>query len=279
MITPRLTFRILDINVVIGCPDHELQSLVLGNWERMRAVTSAPDLVYEITRTNSPLGVSISGPEAARRNSPDDGEFLYQLEHALTVAIQRRRHDLYFLHAAALEWAEKAILLVAPSGGGKSTTTWGLLHHGFGYLSDELAPIDLRSLQVYAYPRALCLKRQPPTGYPLPDNILITPPTLHVPVPSSGRDFPSLPLVAVFFVHFDPNAAAPQVRPIAAAETAARLYANALNQLAHANAGLDAAARIAQSTAGFVLESAELAATCDLVRETLQSVPAFSPPS
>jgi hypothetical protein len=33
--------------------------------------------------------------------------------------------------------SRRAAALVAPSGDVKSTTTWGLLHHGFKYLSDE----------------------------------------------------------------------------------------------------------------------------------------------
>ena len=75
----------------------------------------------------------------------------------------------------------------------------------------------------------------------------------------------SCPLVAVYFVKYCPGASSPTVRAISAGEVSARLYANNLNQLAHANAGLDAAVQIAKSIPGFALDSADLAATCALV--------------
>ena len=53
--------------------------------------------------------------------------------------------------------------VLGKTGAGKSTTAWGLLHHGFSYLSDELAPIDLETLEVLPYRHALCLKRRPPS--------------------------------------------------------------------------------------------------------------------
>ena len=50
------------------------------------------------------------------------------------------------------------MLLAGASGNGKSTTAWALLHRGFQYLSDELAPLDLSAMTVHAFPHALCLK-------------------------------------------------------------------------------------------------------------------------
>jgi hypothetical protein len=199
--------------------------------------------------------------------SDDVGEFLYVLEGDVTIALQRIRKDLYFLHAAVAEVDGRAFLLVAESGGGKSTTLWGLLHHGWGYLSDELAPIDLSSNKVHAYPRALCLKRPPPHPYPLPAATVETPWTFHVPVQLLPQVSPmeSCPLVAVYFVKYCPDTSNPAIREISAGEAGARLYANTLNQLAHANAGLDAAVGIARSIPSFALDSADLAATCALV--------------
>jgi hypothetical protein len=96
------------------------------------------------------------------------------LKKELTIDLQKIRRELYFLHAASLSLAGQGLLIVAASGRGKSTTAWALLHHGFDYLSDELAPVDLGSLRVQPYPHALCLKKAPPLPYSLPERTLRT---------------------------------------------------------------------------------------------------------
>jgi hypothetical protein len=201
----------------------------------------------------------------------DDGLFLYLFEKDMTIALERIRHDLYFLHAAALEYRGKLHLLVAESGGGKSTTSWALLHHGFHYASDELAPVNLDSMLVDPYPHALCLKKEPPVPYQLPAETLHTSRTLHIPVEALPSDVVghSLPLQSILFVHYDPHAKSPSIQPVSAAQAGARVYANGLNQLAHPGDGLDAALQIAQHCKCYILESANLEATCQLIKEML----------
>jgi len=91
----------------------------------------------------------------------DYAELLYAAEKDLTIELQKQRSDLYFLHAAALALSDNAFLLVAPSGSDKSTTIWELMHHGFSYLSDELSPVDLTTMEVHGYPHAICFKKNP----------------------------------------------------------------------------------------------------------------------
>jgi len=69
---------------------------------------------------------------------------------------------------------------------------------------------------------------------------------------------------------YDPDALAPSVRRLTAGEAAARLYANALNPLAHAGEGLDGAIRIATASRCFELTTAELASTCALLTATME---------
>ena len=189
------------------------------------------------------------------------------MEQAIVVAVQERRPDLLFLHAAALERDGGVILLVGESGHGKSTTAWGLLHHGFGYLSDELAPVDPKSLEVMPYPHALCLKRRPPPAYPLPAAAFDLGATMHVPVRAMPGRAPASPcaLKAVVFVRHEPGARDPVLRPIGSADAAARLYVSTLNALAHPARGLDAVLRVATRSSCFSLQAAELARTCELV--------------
>ena len=262
-----LFYRILGVNVAVHCPAVELRDLVQAHWGHFASGEAAPDLTYAISRDEPTSSILISRPGQQTIRTSDEGQFLYELEGAANIALQLLRRDLYFLHAAVAEVEGKAYLFVAESGGGKSTTLWGMLHHKWSYMSDELAPIDLSSMHVHSYPRALCLKRRPPQAYPLPEETIETSRTFHVP----ARDLPqvsqleSCPLEAIYFVRYCPNASTPAIDAISVGESAARLYANTLNQLAHANAGLDAATQIARSVSSFSLDSADLAATCALV--------------
>jgi len=269
------SFRLLGVDIGVQCTDSELLALVKANWGSTATVAPQPDVMYSITRINSGDGILVTRSGAAPLMTANTGEFMYDLEKDLTMELQRRRSDLFFLHAAAAEVRGRACLLVAESGQGKSTTVWALLHHGFGYLSDELAPIDLSSMQVQAYPHALCLKRPGPAPYSsLPSGTLSTSHTLHVPIDFLPRvaQLESYSLATIFFLSYVPSAAHPVIRSISTGEASARLYANALNQLAHPNAGLDAAVHIAQSVPCFRLDAAELSSTCTLIAATFNDV-------
>ena len=262
------SFQAFEVSVRFQCGDPELLQLVKANWGALATRVSRPDgLVYSISRGDSPHDILIARAGQAAIVSAGNAEFIYALERDIVLELQQRRADYYFLHAAAAEKDGHACLLVAPSGQGKSTTAWALLHHGWRYLSDELAPIDLATLQVHAYPHALCLKREPAAPYRLPRGTISTSHTLHVPtdcLPNTPQ-VNSCPLAAIFFLEYLPAAAEPVIRSITIGEASARLYANALNQLAHPNAGLDAAVYLARNLPSFRLHTAGLSETCQLI--------------
>jgi hypothetical protein len=165
-------------------------------------------------------------------------------------------------------------MLVAASGSGKSTMTWALVHHGFRYLSDELGPIDLKTWKVCPYPHALCLKAATPASYPLPTKTLYTSRALYIPTEAipSGVSRSSIPLAAIFLLRYCPGAFGPAVPPISRTEVGMRLFAHALNPLAHPGDGLDGAIAIATRSACFALATADLPDTCALVIATLQGL-------
>ena len=230
------------------------------------------DLTYTVGKNKQAAVFFIKREGQRPLFAVDSGKFLFLFERDMTIELQKLRHDLYFVHSAALEFSGRACMLVAASRSGKSTTTWALLHHGFRYLSDELGPVDPQTLEIYPYSRALCLKNEPPDPYPLPEKTLATSRTLLVPVealPRGNGDGP-IPLAAIFFVRYRPEATGASVRPISSAEGGARLFANALNPLAHPGAGLDGAIEIATKSACFELFTSDLPSTCALVKTTLE---------
>lgn len=259
--------------------DRESVEMLLGNYSFFSTHPKNPILKYAVTR-NGECGFEILRNTGSLLVASDDGDFLFQMEKEITIEVQKRRSDLYFLHAAVLDHNGLGLMLVANSGGGKSTTTWALCHHGFRYLSDELAPIDLKTLEVFPYAHALSLKRDPPSPYSLPNETIRTSRTIHVPVSALpvGSKGVRTRLGAIFFVSHRPDLKSPRATPISRTEAAARLFANALNPLAHAGEGLDGVLEIAARCSSFELATNNLPLTCALVKETVVIVEGFRNP-
>jgi hypothetical protein len=267
-----LSFTVLGCHVVIQCSDAEAYALLQANYGGLqRESRDAAELRYTVGRQAGSQAFLLRRAGETPRRAADAGALLFMVEKDCTIALQILRPDLYFVHAAVLEWAGSAVMLVAASGEGKSTTTWALLHHGFRYCSDELGPVDVQTCEVYPYPHALCLKEEPPAAYPLPTQTLCTPSTLHIPTAALPSEICTGPirLAAIFFVQYRPKAAGPTVRLMHTAEAAARLFAHALNPLAHAEEGLDGAVATATRCPCFALHTADLPATCALMVRTL----------
>jgi hypothetical protein len=269
----RLHLAVLGQRVCIDCASPSLATLVAANF-RALITAAAPepvDLHYAIDAGDAGRRFVLRAPDETTLVSGAPGDLLFDLEKHLTVTLQWRRPELLFLHAAALARSGRAWLLAGDSGAGKSTTSWALLHYGWRYLSDELAPIDLDSVRVYPYPHALCLKRRPPPGYPLPDTTLDLGRTLHVPPDSLPAPVEMLPcaLGGIVFLRYRPGLGAPLLRSLSRAETCGRLYAVTLNALAHPGHGLDAAKGLAERVPGHALECDDLAAACELLGRSL----------
>jgi hypothetical protein len=271
-----LFIRVLGCVIKLTCQHSRVLDLLRQNYGPMEYHDSkAPDLEYSIQTSRRGPRFRIIREGRNPLLAAEDGDLLYVVEKDLTIELQKLRRDLYFLHAAALAFGQHAFLLVAPSGGGKSTTTWALLHHGFGYLSDELSPVDLNTMRIHSYPHAICLKREPPCAYPLPSNTVRTSRTLHIPV--VGRTTGRTSLRCIFFLDLSAETKRPVMYELSSGEAAARLYAHALNPLAHGDEGLRGAVEIAQSVPSVYLRFGDLHLTCELIKERLQDLLTTTP--
>ena len=255
----------------VACDDPAAARVLRENYAALsRDSPGGADLRFHVSAQASSSGFVLRRHDGRLLLAADLGDLVFQVEKAIIVALQERRPDLLFLHAASLARDRFAWLLVGESGAGKSTTAWALLHHGFSYLSDELAPVDLVTLEVLPYPHALCLKRQPPPPYLLPAESLDLGRTIHVPprlLPSPAL-LDACPLQAVFFVGRDSRGGKPAVRRVSTAEAAARMYVSTLNALAHDARGLDAVLRVVGRISCFVLQAGDLERTCQVVAAT-----------
>jgi hypothetical protein len=269
-----IELSVFDCDIRVECLDRQATSLLNSNYGWFKRAVEEPQIRYRITRQGTAEGRLIARNGAYPELARDAGDFLFMFEKDMTIEAQKLRSDLYFVHAAVLELDGRALALVAPSGYGKSTAAWGLLHHGFKYVSDELAPVDPSVMQVHPFPHALCLKAVPPNGYPLPKETIYTTVTAHVPTPfvPCETTMETIPLKAIFFVRFIGEISEPVLKPIGKAEAAARLFTNALNPLAHTGDGLDGAIEIVSKTHCFELLSSNLKPTSELIKSTFLSV-------
>jgi hypothetical protein len=260
-----LHFSLLGIGVRVRCPHAPLRRLLARSYGAAHAGRGRAPLRYEVGGGSARAILRLTRAGARPRRAADAGHLLRAFDADLGMQLQRLRRDLFFLHAAVLVRHGRAVLLVGPSGAGKSTAAWALVRHGFRYAGDELAPVDVERMRVFPCPRALCLKDVPPAGYPLPADAARTSWGWHVPLsrlPGARRRAP-VPLAAVFFVERTTGTGAPRgQRRRRPAEVAARLYAHALNPLAHPAHGLDPAVRLAEVVPAFVLDTRRLAASC-----------------
>jgi len=201
--------------------------------------------------------------------SPRTGDIIHEIDNQLSIHLARARPDLYFVHGGVLSFEGKAILLAGESGAGKSTLTYALASAGLEYFSDEIAGIEPGTGLVHPYPRAICLKREPPAPLALPSSgCLRTEWTLHVAARSLSATVaggPS-PLKKIFFISYTPSQRSPAVRPLSVGEAALRLYQNALNQLAHPECGLDSTLKLVREASCYELLSAGIE---DTVRAVL----------
>ena len=175
----KLYLKVFDVITLVECESEHIVSILRAGFSAFLVEQCDYTLKYSIT-TGKEQGFIIQRYGLDHEMGAENTyALLYNFEKDLTIELELCRKDLFFVHGAALELGGKAILISAPSGSGKSTTTWAWLHHGFNYLSDELAPIALDTLNIQPFPHALNQKKHPPEPYILPEATFKTDRTMH----------------------------------------------------------------------------------------------------
>ena len=227
-------------------------------------------LTFNIAPSRDENGWILS-KEEERVYCRDSADLLYDFEKIATMQLQYMRDDLFFVHAAVLSIADQCIVVSGASGSGKSTLTWHLSSIGFRYLSDELAPVHPGKIQVEPYPHALCLKSVPDCEPRLPESTIYTSTTIHVPayeLPCHPKD-QACPMEIIVFVDASRNGRDLRMATISSGEASARLYSNGLNQLAHIDNGLPAAASIAGRVSSYLLSGGTVEQRCQALADLI----------
>src|SRR5580765_7221957 len=126
----RITLRACDRSVVIECDEDDIADFVFVAFGGLHSPTLAdgdPGAVrYRVHR--EPCGafrVVDAEQNSVLLDDPDD--VLFHIDKCVSIALQRLRADLFFLHAAVVARGGYAVVVPAPSGTGKSTLALALL--------------------------------------------------------------------------------------------------------------------------------------------------------
>jgi hypothetical protein len=182
-------------------------------------------------------------------------------------------------HAGAVQLARvhrargSGVLLPGGSGSGKSTLSAGLVRAGFGYLTDELAALDLSSGQLLPYPKPITVK---PGSFAALRDVSTADgrgggdgsgaEEWHLAVGDGGFGHPGEPCVPRFVVvpRYEPGA---RTRLERLSETTAflELALNAVNFTDHGDRGTEALGALVAGCDCAVLTMSDLGEACRIV--------------
>jgi hypothetical protein len=254
----------------VHCADRETASLIQAVFGRLVVPTTASPASrhYRVELLDNGTFAVFDGSSVVRVRGLEG--LLLHIEQEITLALQHLRPDLFFVHAAVVGWRGRAAVIAAPPGAGKSTLAYASVMCGLAYLSDELAPIELHGLTVRRYPRALCLKANHPFSDSLPRAAIRAGDRIYLPVDAlTDAVIPdSVTLGACIFLRRDRRPSIGLHR-ISGASAAARLLANALNSLSHAEYGLQPAVMLGTRLPCFELDVGDAAEGAAAIRNLM----------
>jgi len=192
-------------------------------------------------------------------------------EWGLNWCISFHAHQYLIIHAAAIARDGQAVLLPAPPGSGKSTLCAALVHRGWRLLSDELALIDLDTLQITPLARPVNLKnrsidiigrfaKDAVFAPPAEDTLKGTIGLMKAPVDSVARMAEQATPRWIVFPKYKAGAAL-RLAPRSKAKTALEVGQNAFNYSIHGARGFDTLTRLVDGCAcyDFVYEDLDAA--------------------
>lgn len=202
-----------------------------------------------------------------------DGELLFEpfpgdthlplIEWGLNYLMADRLNSFLLLHAGAVEYGGRAIVLPAMPGSGKSTLSAALSLRGFRLLSDEFGVVQLNDSKLVPLLRPVSLKnasidvirnfsKQAVIGPSFPKTRKGTVAHLAPQRDAVVRRFePAIPALVVF-PKFDPKVAL-EIEPIMTSRAFSKLAVNSFNYEILGRAGFDAVARLLASSACYRL--------------------------
>jgi len=154
-----------NIRAEAPCPEglEILERYVFPSLPRKVRTGNQPDLAIRLIRVADQFQLSANDVMAASACSA--AELVPDLIRVLDEAVIQRLTTLRAIHAGAVLWNGRALLLPGATHAGKSSLVAELLKQGATYFSDEYALIDSEGC-VHPYPRPLLLRNGRPEQIP-----------------------------------------------------------------------------------------------------------------
>ena len=239
------------------------------------AETAPVEHWYSLTATDAPAGafdVRRDGEELARGQLPGDamGWVVWDVNR---VAAEAGGDHLLF-HAGGIEADGTGVLLPGASGSGKSTLVAGLVRGGLGYLTDELAALNMATGRLVPYAKPITVKpgsfavlsdMGPDVGLESGSGPWAAQEWQVAVGDGTGRRIgrPCVPGLVVV-PRYD-AAAATALTPLSDTEAFFALAVNAVNLVPHGSEGTRALGRVAKGCRCFSLTMSDLDEACRLV--------------
>jgi hypothetical protein len=148
------------------CPEARaiLEPYIFPQLPRIVDASGTPDLFIRVLQSEGKFQLRVDDSLVA--TAPAAMNLVTDLIRVLDEAIVQRVKSLHAVHAGAVEWKGRVLLLPGGTHSGKSSLVAELLRQGATYFSDEYALIDSEGL-AHAYPRPLLLRNGRPEQVPV----------------------------------------------------------------------------------------------------------------
>jgi len=150
-----LELELLGLPVRIETGDEDLRARLTLVYGRSQLAPARRPLTARLALVDGSYRIAVDTRE--ERSEIDTTEALRALNHELLQALMTRLREHYFVHAAALVWRGRALVLPGLSRAGKSTLALALVLEGARYLSDELLAFT-RAGRAEPLPRAFKIR-------------------------------------------------------------------------------------------------------------------------
>jgi HprK-related kinase A len=191
------------------------------------------------------------------------------LEWGLNWCVSSHCHQYLTLHAAVVAMHDRALIMPAPPGSGKSTLCAGLIRRGWRLLSDELTLIDPGSGNIIPVPRPVSLKnasidviqafdRKAVLGPAVRDTMKGT--VAHMsPPPDSVRRAAEPAVPAWIVLPRYVAGSAPSLTPLSKAQAFMQLADNSFNYHIHGRHGFDTIGKVIDTCGCYEFSYSDLA--------------------
>ncbi|MGH3851833.1 MAG: hypothetical protein ACRDRT_19475, partial [Pseudonocardiaceae bacterium] len=187
-----------------------------GDWAGNLAIVSYPD----------GLGLIEDGEAATDRFAKIDA-VVGELFHLAVRQLIAARPDLLWIHGGVMVCGDRAVLLSAVSGQGKSTLVAHLAARGWTYFSDEIAAIDAATRTVLSFPVTPYMRAAVPTQ--LSDAEARELDKVPVQIIHCASSATSAPLAGIYFLSYQQRGGDVDMTSCSAGAAVVEMLRNSLN--------------------------------------------------